>query len=550
MKFHTVILSSLVSLGLVACGGGGGGSSSSGNSTPVVPSPATNLTVSGTAATGLAIAGASVAAKCLVGAGTATTLADGSYSLVIAGGALPCVLQITNPDGSKLHSVATGTGNEAVANITPLTEMVVARIFTNDPTIAFAGFDTTTANTVITTATVKAAQTDVGNVFTGTVDTGSLANFITTPLKPATASSLMSGDAQDKLLDALKAKISNAQLLQVVSSMAYTKDIATVKDLVIALAQTHVVGVPGTSQPANSITTSVGAEPGTTSVTLLPSTSTVVLPVLPQFTAIPDAGFEQALIDLGLDDVIDGKVTTANISKIQTLVIAKSYNITNLKGIESFVSLEKLELEHNKLQTLDLSSNVNLIWLSVWDNKLTSIDVTKLVNLQVFCISQNDMSSVDITKNIALKEIAFQNDSDGVTPYGTTKGLTSLDITQNVNMERIYIGYNLITAVDVSHNKKLTEFHGSTNKIQSLDFSNNPVMNLIYADHNQLGYLNIKGTANNGVPRACDTDNNPGLYNILVTNVQAILDYNTYTNGTTGIVSAIYMHDAWTTYAL
>jgi hypothetical protein len=36
-----------------------------------------------------------------------------------------------------------------------------------------------------------------------------------------------------------------------------------------------------------------------------------------QFTAIPDPIFEQALIDLGHDDVLDGQVLTANIEKLE-----------------------------------------------------------------------------------------------------------------------------------------------------------------------------------------------------------------------------------------
>ena len=40
-----------------------------------------------------------------------------------------------------------------------------------------------------------------------------------------------------------------------------------------------------------------------------------------QTTAIPDTAFEQALIDLGYDNVLDGSVLTANISGVTELVV-------------------------------------------------------------------------------------------------------------------------------------------------------------------------------------------------------------------------------------
>ena len=117
MRFNVLrgVTASLFVAVLTACGGGGGSATSPGTPT---------ITVTGTAATGLAIAGATVTGKCKVGTGTATTLANGSFTLTVTDGQLPCVLQITNPtDGTKLHTLVSGTGSTAVANITPLTEM-------------------------------------------------------------------------------------------------------------------------------------------------------------------------------------------------------------------------------------------------------------------------------------------------------------------------------------------------------------------------------------------------------------------------------------------
>ena len=119
---------------LSACGGGAGGSSPAG----VTPDVA-SVALSGTAAGGLAIAGATVIAKCQSGSGTATTASDGSYQLNISGGSPPCVLEVINPaDSKKLHSLAVGGG--VTANITPLTEMLTARVLGSEPSTFFAAF--------------------------------------------------------------------------------------------------------------------------------------------------------------------------------------------------------------------------------------------------------------------------------------------------------------------------------------------------------------------------------------------------------------------------
>ena len=57
-------------------------------------------------------------------------------------------------------------------------------------------------------------------------------------------------------------------------------------------------------------------------------------------TVIPDANFEQALIDLDLDDVIDGFVRTASIAQLEDLVI-EDKNISDLL-IRNYLA-EKLE---------------------------------------------------------------------------------------------------------------------------------------------------------------------------------------------------------------
>jgi len=220
---------------LVGCGGGGGGSPTSSTPGAVTP-PTVSLTVTGTAATGLAIAGAAVTGKCKVGTGAATTLANGTFTLTVADGQLPCILQITNPtDVTKLHTLVAGSGNTAVANITPLTEMITASVLGSEPNIFFAVFDALAATQKVTMTNIATAQTAIKSVFTSTIDITGIANFITTPLVAATQGSPNSGDTHDKLLDALKIKLTTAQLAVVTTALTGNQTVDAIKQIVVSL---------------------------------------------------------------------------------------------------------------------------------------------------------------------------------------------------------------------------------------------------------------------------------------------------------------------------
>jgi hypothetical protein len=83
------------------------------------------LVITGTAAKGAPLAG-TVAATCASGSGTATVQSDGSYRVEVEDGAGPCLLTLTpSGGGTPLYSFTTGTGSQATANITPLTNMFV-----------------------------------------------------------------------------------------------------------------------------------------------------------------------------------------------------------------------------------------------------------------------------------------------------------------------------------------------------------------------------------------------------------------------------------------
>ena len=112
------------------------------------------------ASSGEALAHADIAVKCHAGYGTTTALADGRYSASLPGAALPCMVQAFG-DTQALYGLAAGTGaGTVVADVSPLTELVMAAAAHADPAVVFAGYPASgisPADLALGTATVVAA---------------------------------------------------------------------------------------------------------------------------------------------------------------------------------------------------------------------------------------------------------------------------------------------------------------------------------------------------------------------------------------------------------
>ena len=203
-----------------------------------------------------------------------------------------------------------------------------------------------------------------------------------------------------------------------------------------------------------------------------------------QTTAIPDAAFEQALIDLGYDTgTPDGIVPTANIDTVIYLDV-NSTSISDLTGIEDFAALTYLDCYTNQLTSLDVSANTALIALWCDDIQLTSLDVSNNTALISLHCSDNQ--------------------------------LTSLDVSNNTNLGVLLCEGNQLTSLDLSANTALEVLICFENQLASLDVSNNPALEDLDCYANQLICLNVKNGNNTNM--FFDASNNPNLTCIEVDN--------------------------------
>ena len=112
-------------------------------------------------------------------------------------------------------------------------------------------------------------------------------------------------------------------------------------------------------------------------------------------TYVPDDNFENALINLGLDNILDNYVATASIDTV-TILDVSSENIADLTGIEDFTALLELNCSENQLSELDVSHNTYLSTLDCSHNYLTSLNLSQNTSLTLLRCYNNQLSTLDV----------------------------------------------------------------------------------------------------------------------------------------------------------
>jgi hypothetical protein len=202
-------------------------------------------------------------------------------------------------------------------------------------------------------------------------------------------------------------------------------------------------------------------------------------------TLIPDADFEQALINLGYDTgTPNGSVSTANINTVTDLNVSNQ-DISDLTGIEDFSALTYLNCSKNNLSSLDLSTNLLLFSLDAAENQLAFLNVSNNINLEGLGCEDNQLTSLDISNNINLEELGCEDNQ-----------LTSLDVSNNMMLDNLFCSQNNITELDLSQCLVLEKLKCLSNQlvclhlkagnnfasIDQINATNNPQLSCVEVD--------------------------------------------------------------------
>jgi len=190
-----------------------------------------------------------------------------------------------------------------------------------------------------------------------------------------------------------------------------------------------------------------------------------------QYTSIPDPNFEQALIDLGHDDVIDGQVLTSNISGVTNLNVDNLYNISDLTGISDFSSLNFLNCGGNQLTSLNVSQNTGLIELYCTNNQLTNLTLNDSL-LTLVCFN-NQLTELNISNCFLLSGLTCSRNQ-----------INNIDLSQNNNLEVLDISSNPVSNLVLNNLSNLKDLWIEYTDISSIDLASN-----IYLEILSFGFL-------------------------------------------------------------
>lgn len=181
-------------------------------------------------------------------------------------------------------------------------------------------------------------------------------------------------------------------------------------------------------------------------------------------TYVPDDNFEQALITLGYDTgVLDDYVPTANIEVLTTLNVSGN-NISDLTGIEDFTALQILNCSNNALNTIDISSNANLIEVNCSNNSIESIDFSNNSNLINVNIANNVFT--EFTASLILTLEIFNCDSNNI---------AELDFTSNTALSSLSCVSNTLEILNLQN--------GQNSSLLNLNAQSNPDLTCIQTDN-------------------------------------------------------------------
>lgn len=164
-----------------------------------------------------------------------------------------------------------------------------------------------------------------------------------------------------------------------------------------------------------------------------------------QITGIPDASFEQWLINASIDSdgIVNGQILTSDAEEVTEIYIDGSLafpNITDFTGLEDFASLERLEIFFTDITELDVTHNLQLKELRCGSNFISEIDLSANSLLEIIDISTggdvgpwNVIQKLDLSSNPNIHMVKASDCTD----------LEVINLRNGANNENMEINLNI-----------------------------------------------------------------------------------------------------------
>ncbi|WP_179315115.1 T9SS-dependent choice-of-anchor J family protein [Winogradskyella undariae] len=255
---------------------------------------------------------------------------------------------------------------------------------------------------------------------------------------------------------------------------------------------------------------------------LLKLSTTILLCILvtqlsfSQDVNITDVNFKTALLTHNpiIDTNGDGEIQVTEAEAYTGSLNLSLLDISDLTGIEYFVSITELHCNNNGLTSIDLSNNINLQIINLAANDLSVLDIFQNVNLQELACNGNNLTELYTNTNPNLEILNVAANS-----------IYDLDLSANTALKDFKLNFNPIVNLDISANINLEAFSATyCYSLENVDFSNNNLLEQIslwYTNQSEIDVSNMPNLGSlylrNLNLTSLDVSNNLNLYNLYVT---------------------------------
>jgi len=147
----------------------------------------------------------------------------------------------------------------------------------------------------------------------------------------------------------------------------------------------------------------------------------------------------------------------------------------------------KHRYSENSTRTITITGE-NITDLDLDDGVFTGLDISNNVELQCLYLYDRRLTSLDVSRNTALILLCCDHNQ-----------FKSLDVSNNTKLECLSCSENQLTSLDVSKNTVLRVLSCSRNQLTSLDLNKNTSLERLYCDFNHLS--NLDTSANTALTR-------------------------------------------------
>lgn len=187
--------------------------------------------------------------------------------------------------------------------------------------------------------------------------------------------------------------------------------------------------------------------------------------------------------------------------------------IDGVVGFEFISDVEELDVSFENISDLTGIENfTSLLELSANNNNLTSVNLSSNQNLTKLFIQGNDLTQLDVSNLSSLQILWCQSNE-----------LTNLSLPTSSSLQRLECQMNNLTSLDLSNAESLERIYAQNNQLSTLDFSANTLLEEITVDNNNLTSINIENCAllekvefNNNALTDLEIVDKPNLFRILL----------------------------------